>query len=340
MNESEPLTGRILVVDRETSISEVLSIFLEEAGHDVTSSLTGTEAMRLIKEDMYDVVLTDLVLPDISEGERLSGGLKLLEFAKQVDSSVEVIIITSHGTLNTIKRAMRLGACDFIAKPPIWEEVIQNVATALVKSRLAVERERLAREVKQSRESDVARLLQLYDNLASEMKQARADNQELFDLATRDGVTNLYNHRYFQSQLQNLMHERPLKQSISLVMIDTDNFKLYNDRYGHLKGDKILREIASVLNRNIRDTDIAARYGGDEFVVLLLETDKNRAIRFAERCVRLVSEHSFNEGHPEYRLTISAGVVTSPEDATNPGELIEKADKRCFAGRNQVCAVE
>lgn len=344
MNESEPLTGKILVVDGETSVSKVLSIFLEEAGHDVTSSLTGTEAMRLIKEDLYDVVLTDLVLPDISGGERLSGGLKLLEFAKQVDSSVEVFIITSHGTLNTIKRAMRLGAYDFIVKPPIWEEVIQDVASALVKRRLAVERERLAREVKQSRESDLARLLQLYDNLASEMKQARADNQELFDLATRDGVTNLYNHRYFQSQLQNLMHERPLKQSISLVMIDTDNFKLYNDRYGHLKGDKILREIANVLNRNIRDTDIAARYGGDEFVVLLLETDKHRAIRFAERCVRLVSEHTFNEGHPEYKLTISAGVATSPEDATNPDKLIQKADKRCYtakqAGGNRVRAVE
>lgn len=344
MNESEPLTGKILVVDGETSVAEVLSIFLEEAGHDVKSSLTGTEAMQLIKEDVYDVVLTDLVLPDISEGERLSGGLKLLEFAKQVDSTVEVIIITSHGTLNTIKRAMRLGAYDFIVKPPIWEEVIQDVASALVKRRLAVERERLAREVKQSRESDVARLLQLYDNLASEMKQARADNQELFDLATRDGVTNLYNHRYFQSQLQNLMHERPLKQSMSLVMIDTDNFKLYNDRYGHLRGDRVLREIASVLKRNIRDTDIAARYGGDEFVVLLLETDKNRAIRFAERCVRLVSEHSFNEGHPEYRLTISAGVATSPEDATNPDKLIEKADKRCYAakqaGGNRVRAVE
>ncbi len=344
MNESEPLTGKILVVDGETSVAEVLSIFLEEAGHDVTSSLTGAEAMQLIQEEVYDVVLTDLVLPDISEGERLSGGLKLLEFAKQVDPSVEVIIITSHGTLNTIKQAMRLGAYDFIVIPPIWEEVIQDVASALVKRRLAVERAKLARDVKQSDESDITRLLQLYDNLASEMKQARADNQELFDLATRDGVTNLYNHRYFQSQLQNLMHERPLKQSMSLVMIDTDNFKLFNDRYGHLKGDKVLREIASVLTRNIRDTDIAARYGGDEFVVLLLETDKDRAIRFAERCVRLVSEHSFNEGHPEYKLTISAGVATCPEDATNPDELIDKADKRCYAakqaGRNKVRAVE
>ena len=320
MNENEKLTGKILVIDDDASVAEILSIFLEEAGHDVTTVLSGAEAMQLIQEKAYDVILTDLVLPDVGTREKRDGGLKVLEFAKDVDASVEVIIITGHGTLYSIKEAMRLGAYDFIVKPPRWQEVVQEVANALVKRGLEVERDQLVREV----------------------EQVRAEHRELFDLATRDGATDLYNIRYFRSQLRDLMHERPGKQSMSLVMIDTDDFKAYNDRYGHLKGDEMLQEIARVLVTNIRDTDIAARYGGDEFIVLLLETDKARAITFAERCVRLVREYSFEEGDSEHKLTISAGVATCPEDATDPDEFIDKADKACYAakqaGRNQVRA--
>jgi diguanylate cyclase (GGDEF)-like protein len=239
---------------------------------------------------------------------------------KQVDPSIEVIIITGYGTIHAIKEAIRLGAYDFIVKPPEWEYVVRAVASALVKRRLKVERDELAREV----------------------ERAKAQHQELFELAIRDGVTNLYNYRYLQTQLKNLMPNRPLKSPISLVMIDADNFKAYNDRYGHLKGDEILREIARVLAAHIRETDIAARYGGDEFAVLLHETDKNGAITFAERCVRLISEYSFGDETLEQKLTISAGVATSPEDAIQPQELIDKADKALYtakqAGRNQIRA--
>ncbi|MBI1922673.1 diguanylate cyclase [Candidatus Poribacteria bacterium] len=315
-NSHKPLTGKILVIDDEAAIVEVFTAFLEEEGHHVTSALTGTEAMQLIKANSYDVIFVDLVLPDFSDRE---GGLRLLEFAKQVDPSVEVIIMTGYGTLHAIKTATRLGA-DFIIKPPIWDEVLQTVANALTKRQLKVERDELVREV----------------------ERARTEHRELFDLATRDGLTNLYNYRYLQTQLNSLMDSRRPKPPLSLIMIDADNFKTYNDQYGHLKGNEILREIARVLTSHIRGNDLAVRYGGDEFVVLLLETAKDKAIRFAERCVRLIREYSFDKENPNNKITVSAGIATAPEDATSPEELMDKADKALYmakqAGRNQVHA--
>jgi diguanylate cyclase (GGDEF)-like protein len=122
-----------------------------------------------------------------------------------------------------------------------------------------------------------------------------------------------------------------------------DNFKTYNDRYGHLEGDKILVSVADLLTANVRDTDVVARYGGDEFVLLLLGATKDQAVAFAQRCVSLIREYKFEGEDPIGPLTISAGVATYPEDATNPENIIKKADGEMYAakraGGNQVRAV-
>ena len=345
MTESrgEPITGKVLVIDDEIPTAQVLSEFLEEEGHTVTTAYSGTEGMRRLKQNAYDVILTDLWLPDLDARDQRTGGLKILEAARGPDASVEVIIISGHGSLHAIKEAIRIGAYDFIVKPPKWDEVIQTVASAMVKRRLKIERDQLAREAGKTQTDRVTDLLQLYDQLDREMKSARAANQELFDLATRDGLTNLYNFRYLETQLQNMItSKRALKSPLSLIMIDTDDFKSYNDRYGHLKGNEILQQIAQALNANIRETDIAARYGGDEFAVLLFETNKQQAMAFAERCVRLIREYRFDQGDETNRITISAGVASSPEDADTPEALVARADEALYdakgVGRNQVRA--
>jgi diguanylate cyclase (GGDEF)-like protein len=337
------IAGRVLVIDDEPLVAQVLTDFLTEEGHEVTTTLSGTEAVQLIRNHTYDVILTDLVLPDFGDPQGRNGGLIVLETAQNVDASLEVIIISGHGTLHAIKEAIRRGAYDFIVKPPEWNDVIQTVASAMVKRRLKIKRNQLAQRIIQADEDEINELLHLYDQLDSEMKNARTAHRELFDLATRDGLTNLYNFRYLHTQLKNLIaNRRSLKNPLSLVMIDADNFKSYNDRHGHLRGNKILQKIAQVLNANIRETDIAARYGGDEFTVLLLETNKKQAIAFAERCVRLIREYPFDKEPPVNQLTISVGVATSPEDARTPDNLIARADEALYsakqAGGNQARA--
>ena len=339
-NKRTKIVGSVLVIDDEVLVTEMLAEFLRQEGHNVATTLSGREGLQLIQSQDYDVILIDLVLPDFGEERAHNAGLILLEAAKTADASMEVILISGHGTLHTIKEAIRRGAYDFIVKPPEWADVTRTVASALVKRNLSIKRAQLAQQAGKANQAEIEELLGLYDQLDSEMKNARATHQELFDLATRDGLTNLYNFRYLQTQLGNLIaHRRRLKSPLSLVMIDTDNFKAFNDTYGHLRGNEILQEIAAVLNGNIRETDIVARYGGDEFTVLLLETSKEQAVSFAERCVRLIREHHFDT---QSQLTISAGVATSPDDAQTPETLIAQADRALYAakqvGGNQVCA--
>jgi len=122
-------------------------------------------------------------------------------------------------------------------------------------------------------------------------------------------------------------------------------FKVYNDTYGHLVGDTLLRELAQILTRDIRKVDIAARYGGDEFVILFPHTDKEQVVVLAERIRTSVEEHEFcgEEVLPTGELTVSVGVATCPEDAADPEALVKAADMALLKAkqwRNRVCVFE
>ncbi len=162
-------------------------------------------------------------------------------------------------------------------------------------------------------------------------------------LAATDGLTDLYNHRYFQERLSEEMERwrRYWVKGVSLVMLDLDRFKRFNDRYGHRAGDAVLREAAGRLRRAARKVDVCCRYGGEEFAVILPEIDKPGALAFAER-VRAamgIEAFAFREGVSGH-ITVSIGVASCPEDAMEPTALIEAADKALFAskraGRNCV----
>jgi len=167
--------------------------------------------------------------------------------------------------------------------------------------------------------------------------------REIKTLAITDGLTGLYNHRFFRTKLEEEVERgRRYGHPFSLIMIDVDNFKTYNDLNGHLAGDSVLRELGCLLKLNLRSSDSVARYGGEEFVVLLSETDKQSALSMAERLRAAVQDHSFpfRERQPGGMLTISLGVASFPLDATYPDELVKKADAALYlaksAGKNRV----
>jgi len=153
-----------------------------------------------------------------------------------------------------------------------------------------------------------------------------------------DGVTGLYTHRFFQRRLIEACreYEGSLK-SFSLVMIDLDHFMRYNDTLGHLEGDKILRESAALIRSYTRDSDVVCRYGGDEFVIILKESDKENSVRTAER-IREAFQYRFHT-YP-VKITASIGVANFPEDATDKIDLVSAADAALYrsktGGRNQL----
>lgn len=163
-------------------------------------------------------------------------------------------------------------------------------------------------------------------------------NEELSRLIITDEKTQLFNFRYFKSQLhQEFIRARRFHEPFSVIMVDVDKFKHYNDTNGHLLGDEVLKKVARLIRQECRETDVPARFGGEEFALLLPRTDKDEAKAVAERIRRAVEDEVFinQEKQPGGNLTVSLGVATFPNDATSEEELIGVADIALYEAKSR-----
>jgi diguanylate cyclase (GGDEF)-like protein len=253
----------------------------------------------------------------------LSGiGVMLIAFLWATRGVLRPILFLSEG-------ARRLTAGDLNVYLPVWGRDETGALTATFNE--MIRRLREGRE-----ETEDAR-----DELARANEDLRAANQTLEELAITDGLTGLYNHRHFQDTLEREMRRcdregRPL----SLLMIDIDHFKQFNDQWGHTEGDAALRRVAGQVMKTIRATDSAFRYGGEELTVLLPGCMKDQAREVAEKLRLAVAESGSRRSAPAPWLTVSVGVATAPEDARVARGLVDAADVALYAakagGRNCV----
>ncbi len=172
-----------------------------------------------------------------------------------------------------------------------------------------------------------------------------AYHEEIYRLTTIDGLTQIYNKRYFLETLEReLSRAHRYRRELSLIMFDIDHFKKVNDTYGHLAGDYVLKQLASVIKARIRREDIMARYGGEEFAIILPEIDSFNSVQFADKIRKLIEKTTFKFEETKIPVTISVGVSSvgpgSNADLHNPVEFIKTADENLYqakaAGRNQV----
>ncbi|MGA2775549.1 MAG: GGDEF domain-containing protein [Candidatus Omnitrophota bacterium] len=157
-----------------------------------------------------------------------------------------------------------------------------------------------------------------------------------------DGLTQIFSRRYFMDRFEEeLKRSKRFKLELSFLMIDIDRFKEYNDRYGHLVGDAILREVSRSIKDNIRQVDFMGRYGGEELSIVLTDTDKEQARIAAERIRAAVDSESIHVYDENLRATVSIGISSFPDDALEVKSIIDKADKALYSakqqGRNRVC---
>jgi diguanylate cyclase (GGDEF)-like protein len=183
---------------------------------------------------------------------------------------------------------------------------------------------------------DVARVMSLAAQAAATISNVRM-HQDVYNQAVTDALTGLYNRRHVQSALadERRRAER-YGHDLSLVMLDVDGFKSYNDAYGHPQGDFLLKQLADLLREKVRNVDILGRYGGEEFIVVMPQTSKREAYLTAERLRNAVAGALFHgpDGQPPVSKTISLGIATYPRDASDTQSLVELADKALYLAKN------
>ena len=304
MNEEKSTDLNILVVDDEEDIRMTLQDVLTLPGYNVWTASGGLEAINMMKEADFNIVITDIRMPGVD-------GVEVARKFKEANSDTTIIAMTGNASTQSALAVLEGGAYDYITKPFNIDEVRITV-------KRAVERYRLLNEVKEK---------ELYKQLA-----------------IIDGLTEVYNRHYFNQMIpRELERAKRHKNHFSFLMLDIDNFKNFNDDQGHLAGDWALKKTSQVIVGSARITDIVFRYGGEEFAVALPETDKSGAIILAERIKNTMSETRFLDSRimPTQHITISIGVCTFPVDARNFREVIENADKNLYSakrlGRNKVC---
>jgi len=253
--------------------------------------------------EMADTTIPDVILLDLMLPK--VDGLEVCRRLKahRPTAAIPIVFITASHRLEEKIQVLECGAHDFLVKPVNQQELLIRVKSLL-------------------------RHKQLVETLATQ--------------ASRDPLTGLYNRRQMMTDLYlEMQRARRYNTSLSLILLDVDYFKNYNDSRGHLAGDEVLRQLASLLAASVRAFDKVARYGGEEFVVILPQTDLQGAVAVAEKLRRLVENHLFPEAEvqPGGRLTISLGISVYPDHADNVDGLLFWADKAMYkakaAGRNR-----
>ena len=307
------VTTRILVVDDEAPIRTLVSQVLVGEGYEVVEVASAEDALKVFRDNHFPLVISDIRMGRMS-------GLELLDEIKRLRPETLVVIMSAYVSIDSAIAALKAGAYDYLIKPfEDLELIVSVVRRAMENIALIKERNSLVVHLKKSN------------------KALKELSRRFRDLAIRDGLTGLYNHCYLLDALAGeVARAVRYDRHLSVIFLDVDHFKQFNDQFGHQRGDMVLRQVSQILKDEIRKTDIAARYGGEEFVLVLPETSKQDAFVVAEKVRKAVQESIANDVADEgpTTVTISAGVASYMEDGTDATELIAKADAAVYTAKN------
>jgi diguanylate cyclase (GGDEF)-like protein len=327
--QNEPavrLEGRtLLIADDDRAVLAQLRSALEDFGYAFVEAHDGTEVLTALRKAQPDLLLLDVEMPGL-------GGVEITRIVKANQGTggfgfIPVILMTARRTAGKVE-GLELGADDYLTKPFDMMELAARVRSML---RLKALQDALVEKNKE------------LDRANRELEEKR---QELLLLSRTDGLTQLINRRHFEERLAaEFARATRYHAPLSCFLLDIDHFKKVNDTWGHPFGDIVLKEVAGVARRALRDVDVLARYGGEELVALLPETTSEQAWRVAER-VRLGIEAmrltNRSAAQPVVvRCTASIGVATYPGEGIDSAEALVQAADECLyvakqSGRNQV----
>lgn len=290
------MTEKILLVDDEPEIREILAELLEDEDYEILQAENGEVAFSLFMEQDVDLVITDVRMPKMT-------GIELLKAIKQTSKDVDVIILTGQSDELTAIDCLRAGAYDYLLKP------IEDLDVMLTSVNRALEKRLLT-------------------------KKNRELMDQLEELAVRDPLTGLYNMRpFYQFVDTEISSARENAQHLGVLFLDIDYFKKINDNFGHQFGDHLLKMFAELLQAELIETTNIFRYGGEEFVIVLPETNTEATISIAQRLLSVVREHQFTHESISTTITVSIGGAVYPVDAVDQTDLIKLADQALYKAK-------
>jgi two-component system cell cycle response regulator len=303
-----PQDRKVLVVDDDPDSLSIISEALRWEGYQVQTAISGAEGIDLIARWRPDLILLDVNMPGMN-------GIQTLKDLRKQEQYVSVMFISGNTSTEHVIRGLDSGADDYIPKPFDPLELLARVRTQL-------------------------RIKDLNDQL-------RLANDRLKELVDTDDLTGLYNMRSLYQRIETeLQRARRFSRQVCIVMMDMDHFKSVNDGHDHLFGSFVISEVGAIIRRTIRNIDLGARYGGDEFLMVLTETNTEGALKFCERLREFIEKYEFKSGKDSIQLTASIGfAITSPgDDYTDAQGLVRAADHALYEskrkGRNCVSFIE
>jgi len=300
---------RILVVAAQEDVREILKEAMIMAGYQCVIAANGLEALDRLSENRIDVVITDIEMP-------LMDGLELTtQIHKKYDANV--IVMAGFTENFTFEEIFTKGVSEILLKPVSIQELYMRIRRVLRETTLLRERN-------------------------SAMQKLRESEQRYQELSITDGLTKIFNSRQLYSTLHTeIERSKRYDHPLTVLMLDIDDFKKYNDTYGHLEGDKVLVRFAEIIQECLRQSDSAYRYGGEEFAVILPVTTGEQGVTAAERVRSALRNEVFVPGSGgNIQVTVSIGVARHLKDE-DMKEFLYRADQNLYAakaaGKDQVC---
>jgi two-component system cell cycle response regulator len=301
---------KILLVEDDKLQAKTTKEYLEKAGHEIVWVENGMSAIKAAKTGSFDLIVLDLVLPDM-------GGNEVCRWLKNTKDTkdIPIIILSAKGTTKEKVVGLEAGADDYLPKPYDPSELKARIYACL-------------------------RTKVLQDELRKKNRQLEEVLLQMETLAMTDQLTGLFNRRYFLSVFEKeFSRTMRYNHPTSCIMIDIDHFKRINDEYGHHAGDQVLIEISQVMTSCLRKSDTVARWGGEEFIILLPETTKENALQVASRLLTSVSTFTFSSLPRQVTVSIGLAGIPAPDIDTSE-KLVAASDGALYEaktkGRNRV----
>ena len=303
----------ILVADDEIAIRELVGEILEGEGHEVTLAEDGEDALEKFKRTWHEIVFSDIRMPKMN-------GIKLLEAIKEINANTQFVVMTSHASIDNSIDALKKGAFDYILKPFDDLDIVSDAADRAIANLSGIRRQQY-----------------LLNTLARQNQELDSLNKEFREMAIRDGLTGLFNHRYAKDRLDEEF-DRSMRfgRELTVLFMDLDHFKFFNDTHGHQAGDEILQILAALMMKNVRESDTLARWGGEEFIVIAPETSEEEGGVLAEKIRKAVAEHAFPHAdkQPLGMVSLSIGMSSRSEQTENAEKLLRFADDAVYAAKD------